>query len=89
MTAASAPASRYSLEQGEAGGWAAGGAMHWSRSNYSGALSPFDLQDTYLPPWEAAITQGGALGVMCSYNGLNGVPSCANKVLLVGARRGR
>ena len=46
-------------------------------------------QDTYLPPWEAAITQGGALGVMCSYNGLNGVPSCANRALQVGAGRGR
>ena len=44
MTAASAPASRYSLEQGETGGWSAGGAMHWSRSNYSGPLSPFDIQ---------------------------------------------
>ena len=54
--------------------------MYWSRSNYSGPISAFDLTDTYLPPWEAAISLGGASGIMCSYDAPNGIPSCANKV---------
>ena len=73
----------YSLEMGPTGGWRPGGTSHWSRSNYTGKISAFDLEDTYLPPWEGAIAQGGALGVMCSYDGPNGIPSCGNKALQV------
>jgi len=59
----------YSIEMGDAGGWH-DGMMHWSRSNYSGLISAFDLESTYLPPWKAAISVGGALGVMCSCKSL-------------------
>mmetsp|Transcript_13222 Transcript_13222/g.21646 ORF Transcript_13222/g.21646 Transcript_13222/m.21646 type:complete len:516 (+) Transcript_13222:207-1754(+) len=42
------------------------------------------MVDTFLPAFEACISpaKGGASCVMCSYNSINGVPSCANKDLL-------
>ena len=44
--------------------------------------SPFDLEDTYLPAFRAAITEASAYSIMCAYNALNGVPACASKALL-------
>lgn len=42
------------------------------------------MQDTYLPGFESCISPsaGGGSGIMCSYNAVNGVPSCANTELL-------
>lgn len=45
-------------------------------------ISVFDLFDSYLPQYEIAFKEGGASGVMCSYNAENGHPSCANGYLL-------
>lgn len=45
-------------------------------------ISTFDLFDTYLPQFEKAFVEANATGAMCSYNGINGVPSCANSYLL-------
>jgi len=45
-------------------------------------ISTFDYFDTYLPAFEMGMKQGRAAGVMCSYNGENGHPSCANSYLL-------
>src|SRR5579875_1607452 len=42
---------------------------------------PHDMQDTYLAAFRMAITQGHADSMMCSYNAVYGVPSCANKLL--------
>ena len=39
------------------------------------------LESTYLPAWKAAVQQANAKGVMCSYNSLNGVPTCADPKL--------
>ena len=36
---------------------------------------------TYLPAFEACVREGNASSIMCSYNAVNGVPSCANKFL--------
>lgn len=44
--------------------------------------SPFDLADTYLPAFRAAITQAGAASLMCAYNAVDGVPACASEFLL-------
>jgi beta-glucosidase len=41
-----------------------------------------DLFDTYLPQFEAAVTDGGARSVMCAYNSVDGKPACANTFLL-------
>lgn len=44
--------------------------------------TPHDLEDTYLPAFRATVTEGKAKSVMCSYPSVNGVPACANSVLL-------
>ena len=41
-----------------------------------------DLEEAYLPAFQACVQQGGAGSVMCSYNALNGTPACANSNLL-------
>jgi len=40
------------------------------------------LRETFLFPFEQAIHKGGAIGVMASYNEIDGVPSHANRWLL-------
>jgi xylan 1,4-beta-xylosidase len=40
------------------------------------------VDDTYLPAFESCVRRGRASGIMCSYNAVNGVPSCADKMLL-------
>ncbi|HKR76806.1 MAG TPA: glycoside hydrolase family 3 C-terminal domain-containing protein [Rhodanobacter sp.] len=52
------------------------------RDSFNAVVSPHDLEDTYLPAFRAAVTAGGAGSVMCSYNALNGVPTCADAMLL-------
>jgi beta-glucosidase len=42
----------------------------------------FDLQDTYLPAFRAAITEGKADSIMCAYNAVDGFPACASPFLL-------
>ena len=44
--------------------------------------SKHDLEDTYLPAFRAAIMEGHADSIMCSYNAVYGVPACASKLLL-------
>ncbi|KAJ6685538.1 SUGAR HYDROLASE-RELATED [Salix purpurea] len=41
-----------------------------------------DLADTYQPPFKNCVEQGRASGLMCAYNRVNGVPSCADFNLL-------
>jgi beta-glucosidase-like glycosyl hydrolase len=41
-----------------------------------------DLADTYQPPFHSCVEQGRASGIMCAYNRVNGVPSCADYNLL-------
>jgi beta-glucosidase len=45
-------------------------------------VSPHDLEDTYLPAFRAAVTEGHAQSVMCAYNSIDGAPACANTMLL-------
>jgi beta-glucosidase len=47
-----------------------------------------DLWDTYLPAFRATIVEGKADSIMCSYNAVDKVPACANKVLLGDILRG-
>ena len=41
-------------------------------------VSAYDLSNTFLPGFKEATSKGGALGFMCSYSSINGVPSCGN-----------
>src|SRR6202142_4315234 len=53
------------------------------------AVSKHDEEDTYLPAFRAAVTDGKAGSVMCSYNRVNGEPACANTFLLVDQLRAK
>ena len=40
------------------------------------------LREIYLPPYEAAVVEADVASMMCAYNLINGVPSCADPFLL-------
>jgi len=52
------------------------------RHGFNVPISPHDLEDTYLPAFRAAITEGHAQSVMCAYNAIDGMPACANGPLI-------
>ena len=51
------------------------------RTAFNAVVSDVDQNNYFSPPFEAAITRAKASGLMCSYNGINGVPSCMNAAL--------
>ncbi|MFZ0419509.1 MAG: glycoside hydrolase family 3 C-terminal domain-containing protein [Candidatus Sulfotelmatobacter sp.] len=59
-----------------------------SRHSIDVRVSKHDEEDTYLPAFRAAITEGKAASIMCAYNRVNGEPACANKFLLQDQLRG-
>ena len=52
-------------------------------------ISKHDEEDTYLPAFRAAVTEGKAGSVMCAYNSINGEPACVNRFLLEDQLRGK
>lgn len=48
-----------------------------------------DLEDTYQPPFRSCVEEGHVSSVMCSYNRVNGIPTCADPDLLKGVVRGQ
>jgi beta-glucosidase len=52
------------------------------RYEFDAKVSQHDLEDTFLPPFRAAVVEGKVQSVMCDYLMVNGVPSCANAYLL-------
>ena len=59
-----------------------------SRHSIDIQVSKHDMEDTYLPAFRAAVTEGKAESVMCAYNRVNGEPACANAFLLEDQLRG-
>ncbi|KAG0476180.1 hypothetical protein HPP92_013021 [Vanilla planifolia] len=55
---------------------------NFTRYTFDAKVSEQDMEDTYQPPFRACIEEGGASCLMCSYNQINGVPSCARGDLL-------
>lgn len=53
-----------------------------TRYNFNAVVTKQDMEDTFQAPFRSCIQQGKASCLMCSYNSVNGVPSCANKELL-------
>lgn len=51
------------------------------RHGFDAVANAHDLYDTYLPAFRTTIVEGGATGVMCAYNRMNGEPACASKEL--------
>ena len=45
-------------------------------------VSPYDLEDTYLPAFREAVVDGKAGSVMCAYSAVDGKPDCASDLLL-------
>ena len=73
----------------------------WGRIGFEVGPSPFArgpatsdvvseraLQEIYEAPFRTAVRQGGVDSVMCSYNQINGVPSCENPTTLGDLKQG-
>jgi beta-glucosidase-like glycosyl hydrolase len=52
------------------------------RHHFNAIVTAQDEADTYLPAFQAAVEGARVSGIMCSYNEVNGIPSCANSFLL-------
>lgn len=54
----------------------------YDRFHFNAKVSMQDLEDTYNVPFKACVVEGNVASVMCSYNQINGKPSCADPTLL-------
>jgi beta-glucosidase len=52
------------------------------RHTFDVAVSPHDLEDTYLPAFRELVVDAHAASVMCAYNSVDGSPACASRMLL-------
>lgn len=48
-----------------------------------------DMIETFLRPFEMCVKDGDVSSVMCSYNRVNGIPTCADSNLLKDTVRGK
>lgn len=56
----------------------------WNRHSFDAKnISPRDLYETYLPPFEALVKEANVQEVMCAYNRFEGEPCCGSKQLLM------
>ncbi|KAF9262901.1 beta-xylosidase [Marasmius fiardii PR-910] len=53
-----------------------------TRHTFDAQVSQQDLAEYYSPPFQSCIRDAKVGSIMCSYNAVNGVPSCANRFLL-------
>jgi beta-D-xylosidase 4 len=53
----------------------------YTRYNFNAIVSEYGLADTFFPAFKRAVIDGNAQGIMCSYNAVNGQPTCANDYL--------
>ena len=58
------------------------------RHEFDAVASEYDLWDTYLPAFEAAVKEAGVEAVMGAYNRTNGEPCCGHSRLMVEILRG-
>ena len=59
------------------------------RHEFDAQVSQKDLWETYLPAFEAAVTEAGVEAVMGAYNRTNGEPCCGSQTLLADILRGK
>ncbi|KAL4254195.1 glycosyl hydrolase 3 family protein [Abortiporus biennis] len=52
------------------------------RYGFNAVVTPQDLSEYYLPPFQTCVRDAKVGSVMCSYNAVNGIPSCASSYLL-------
>ncbi|KAF9484016.1 glycoside hydrolase family 3 protein [Pholiota conissans] len=53
-----------------------------NRVSFNAVVTPQDLSEFYLPPFQSCVRDAKVASVMCSYNSVNGIPSCASSYLL-------
>lgn len=58
------------------------------RFHFNAKVSKQDLAETFDVPFKTCVTEGKVASVMCSYNQVNGVPTCADPSLLRDTIRG-
>lgn len=58
------------------------------RFHFNAEVSKQDMKDTFNVPFRMCVKEGNVASVMCSYNQVNGVPTCADPVLLKTTVRG-
>ncbi|XP_058200049.1 probable beta-D-xylosidase 2 [Rhododendron vialii] len=64
---------------------------NWSgvdRFHFNAQVSKQDMEDTFDVPFRECVLHGKVASVMCSYNQVNGIPTCANPKLLRHTIRG-
>ncbi|KAK9130044.1 hypothetical protein Sjap_010531 [Stephania japonica] len=59
------------------------------RYHFNAQVTKQDLDDTFQPPFKSCVIDGNVASVMCSYNKVNGKPTCADADLLAGIVRGQ
>ncbi|KAJ1434953.1 Immunoglobulin-like fold [Sesbania bispinosa] len=59
------------------------------RYTFNAVVTQQDLDDTFQPPFKSCVIDGNVASVMCSYNQVNGKPTCADPDLLKGVIRGQ
>ncbi|KAL8097526.1 hypothetical protein AgCh_030594 [Apium graveolens] len=57
------------------------------RFHFNALVTKQDMEDTYQPPFRSCVIDGNVASVMCSYNQVNGKPTCADADLLTGVIR--
>ncbi|XP_059653356.1 beta-xylosidase/alpha-L-arabinofuranosidase 2-like [Cornus florida] len=58
------------------------------RYHFNAVVTKQDMDDTFQPPFKSCVLDGNVASVMCSYNQVNGIPTCADPKLLAGVIRG-
>ncbi|KAK9936732.1 hypothetical protein M0R45_013560 [Rubus argutus] len=58
------------------------------RYHFDAKVTEQDMSETFLKPFEMCIKDGDVSSVMCSYNKVNGIPTCADPKLLKETIRG-
>ncbi|XP_068641080.1 beta-D-xylosidase 4 [Aristolochia californica] len=58
------------------------------RYHFNAVVTKQDMDDTFQPPFKSCVIDGNVASVMCSYNQVNGIPTCADPNLLAGTIRG-
>ncbi|KAG8655672.1 hypothetical protein MANES_04G057600v8 [Manihot esculenta] len=59
------------------------------RYHFNAVVTKQDMDDTFQPPFKSCVLDGNVASVMCSYNQVNGKPTCADPDLLSGVIRGQ
>ncbi|MGN0746253.1 MAG: glycoside hydrolase family 3 C-terminal domain-containing protein [Aristaeellaceae bacterium] len=59
------------------------------RHEFNATASPKDMEETYLPAFEALVKDAKVEAVMGAYNRTNGEPCCGSKALMVDLLRGK